>query len=106
MYAVLRQVQNKYTLFSHNSMKQLRNKVEKSSLYELVKQFGGRTTIVQNTLDKLSQQGHTYSRSTIHSVIRRGHGTPAIINALLETIEQEKAAQRLIQERIAQLTKQ
>lgn len=106
MNAVLQQVQNKYTLFSHNSMKKLRNKVKTSSLHELVRQLGGRTTIVQNTLDKLSQQGHTFSRSTIHSVIRRGHGTPTIINALLESIEQEKTAQRIIQERIAHLTQQ
>lgn len=106
MYAVSPQVQNKYILLSHNNMKQARNKDKISSLHELVRQLGGRTTIVQHTLEKLVAQGHTFSRSTIHSVIRRGHGTPVIINALLEAIEQEKSAQRLVQERIAHLTQQ
>lgn len=106
MYTVLQQVQNKYTFLSHNNMKQAHNKGENSSLHDLVRQLGGRTNIVQHTLEKLIGQGHTFSRSTIHSVIRRGHGTPAIIDALLETIEQEKSAKRLIQERIAHLTQQ
>jgi hypothetical protein len=87
-------------------MKQARNNVQTSSLHELVRQLGSRTNIVQNTLERLNQQGHSYSRSTIHSVIRRGHGTAAIINALLEVIESEKAAQRIIQQRIVALTQQ
>ncbi|GAA3923304.1 hypothetical protein [Hymenobacter algoricola] len=87
-------------------MKQPRNNGKTSTLHELVRQLGARTTIVQDTLEKLTQQGHSFTRSTLHSVIRRGYGTPVIVNALLETIEQEKAAQRIIQQRIAQLTEQ
>ena len=85
-------------------MKQAPNNRPTSSLHELVRQLGGRTTIVQQTQERLAQQGHTIARSTIHSIIRRGHGAQLVINVLLETIEQEQQAHRLIQDRIAQLT--
>ena len=84
-----------------NKMDNTTNKMEKPpTLHELIKALGDRTTVVGDALRRLTEQGHTYTRSAIYTTIQRdGRNNPIIATAVLDAIQAEKEARALFDAR-------
>lgn len=62
------------------------------TLHELVRGLGKRTNVIKEAIQRLADQGHTFSKSAIYTTINRnGANNPTIEAALLDAIEAEKA---------------
>lgn len=78
---------------ARNKMQQENNsEIITPTLHQLVRGLGKRTNVINDTIQRLADQGHTFSKSAIYTTINRnGANNPTIEAALLDAIEAEKA---------------